>query len=193
MRHQFSAYGVYDLPVFFTSGWLKPLTEDWSLSAFVHARSAFPLNVGYYRINDFGKEFVRADVVSAGIPVYLDENGVRRLNPAAFALAAANRQGTIERNRLRGFGLFQLDTSLQRRIRFTNEMRLELGISAYNVLNNTNPADFNANLGTQSANGSFQPNYYFGKSVSNFGSPNVTPFYLYGGARTLQLSARFVF
>lgn len=192
-RHQLSAYAVYDLPTFFESGWLKTLTEDWSLKAFANTRSAFPVNVGFYRVNDFGKEFVRADLASSAIPVYLDEDSVKRLNPATFAISNANRQGSIARNALRGFGLFQLDTSLQRRIRFTNEMRLEIGINAYNLLNNTNYADMSGNLGTQFSSGEFQPNYYFGRSFSTFGSANFTPFYLYGGARTVQLSAKFVF
>jgi hypothetical protein len=105
----------------------------------------------------------------------------------------ANGQGNLKRNSLRGFPLFQLDTSLQRRIRFSNEMRLELAVSAYNVLNNTNFADMSGNLGTLFSNGLLLENEYFGKAVSTFGSSNFTPFYLYGGARTIRLSAKFVF
>ncbi len=192
VRQQFNIYGVYDIPTFFDGGWAKRLTEDWSISAFANARTAFPLSVGYFRVNDFGKEFVRADLVG-NAPFYLNENAVKSLNPNAFAIPNANRQGTLKRNSLRGFPLFQLDTSLQKRIRFTNEMRLELSINAYNLLNNTNFGDMNANLGNLVSNGNFQPNSYFGKTNSTYGSANFTPFYLYGGARTIQLSARFVF
>jgi hypothetical protein len=49
------------------------------------------------------------------------------------------------------------------------------------------------NLGTLFQNGNFQPNNFFGKTVSTYGSSNFTPFYLYGGARTIQFSAKFVF
>lgn len=191
VRQQFNIYGTYDIPTLF-GGWAKRLTEDWSLSAFANARSAFPLSVGYFRVNDFGKEFVRADLVG-NAPVYLNENTVKSLNPNAFSIPNQLRQGTLGRNSLRGFPLFQLDTSLQKRIRFTNEMRLELSINAYNLLNNTNFADMSGNLGTLVSNGNFQSNSYFGKTVSAFGSTNFTPFYLYGGARTIQLSAKFVF
>lgn len=191
-RHQFSVYGVYDVPTFFTGGWAKRLTEDWSISVFANARTAFPLTVGYTRVNDFGKEFIRADLVG-GVPVYLNENAIKSLNPNAFTIPQNYRQGTLKRNSLRGFPLFQLDTSLQRRIRFTNEMRLELSINAYNVLNNTNFADMSGRLGTLFPNGNFLENEYFGRTVSTFGSANFTPFYLYGGARTIQLSAKFVF
>ncbi|MEP6901476.1 MAG: TonB-dependent receptor [Actinomycetota bacterium] len=192
VRHQMNVYAVYDIPIFFDSGWKKSLTKGWSILAFANARSAFPLSAGYFRINDFGKDFVRADL-SGNAPVYLTENGVKRLNPNAFSIPGANRQGTLGRNSLRGFALFQLDTSLQRRIRFTNEMRLEISINAYNLLNNTNFAEMSGNLGTIGSNGIFQPNNYFGKTNSTFGSGNFTPFYLYGGARTVQLSAKFVF
>ncbi len=192
VRHQFGVYGVYDIPTFFVGGWAESLTEDWSISAFANARTGFPLSVGYTSVNDFGKEFVRADAVP-GVPVYLTPNVIKSLNPEAFTISSFNAQGNTARNALRGFPLFQLDASLQKRIRFTNEMRLELGINAYNVMNNTNFADMSGNLGTRFQNGNFLPNEYFGKTNSTYGSANFTPFYLYGGARTIQLSAKFVF
>ncbi len=192
VRQQLSIYGVYDIPAIFSSGWKKRLTEDWSITAFANARTALPLTVGYFRINDFGREFVRADL-TGNAPLYLNEDTIKMLNPNAFSISTNERQGILGRNALRGFPLFQLDTSLQRRIRFTNEMRLELAINAYNLLNNTNFADMSGNLGTLISTGNFQPNSYFGRAVSTFGSTNFTPFYLYGGSRTIQLSAKFVF
>jgi Ca-activated chloride channel family protein len=192
VRHQFSFYAVYDIPTLFNNGWAKQITKDWSLSAFANARTGFPLTVGYTLVNDFGKEFVRADAVT-NVPFYMNENTIKSLNPNAFTIADFNRQGNLQRNSLRGFPLFQIDTSLQRRVRFTNEMRLELAISAFNLLNNTNYADMSGNLGTLFSNGNFLENEYFGKTTAVFGSANFTPFYLYGGARTIQLSAKFVF
>jgi hypothetical protein len=115
------------------------------------------------------------------------------LNPNAFAIPGFNRQGALGRNAARGFPLFQLDASLQRRIRFTNETRLELGIAAFNLLNNTNFANMSGSLGTLFSNGSFLPNEYFGRPTATFGGGSFTPFYLYGGARTIQLSAKFIF
>ncbi|HEY8562045.1 MAG TPA: VIT domain-containing protein [Pyrinomonadaceae bacterium] len=191
-RQQFSVYAVYDIPTFFSRGWLKRFAEDWSISAFANARTGFPLNAGYYRVNDFGEEFVRADRV-AGAPLFLGENAAKSLNRKAFAIPPVGVQGNSGRNSLRGFPLFQMDASLQRRIRFGNETRLEIAISAYNLLNNTNFADVSGNLGTLYPNGRFLENEYFGKTVSTFGGSNFTPFYLYGGARTIQLSAKFVF
>jgi TonB dependent receptor len=192
VRQQLSIYAVYDIPTFFDSGWKKSLTQNWSISAFANARSAFPVNVGYFRANDFGKEFIRAETVG-NAPFYLTENNIQRLNPNAFSIPTANRQGNLPRNSIRGFSLFQIDAGLQRRIRLTNEMSLNLSINAFNLLNKTNFADVSGNLGTQFSPSNFQPNNYFGQPTSTFGSGNFTPFYLYGGARTIQLSAKFVF
>ncbi len=192
VRHQFNVYAIYDLPTLFDAGWKKHLTQNWSLSAFANVRSAFPVNVGYFRANDFGKEFVRADAV-VNAPVYLTESGVQRLNPNAFSILNANRQGNLERHSIRGFSLFQIDARLQRRIRLSGETSLQLSINAFNLLNNTNFADVGGSLGTQFSPTDFQPNNYFGQPTSTFGSGSFTPFYLYGGARTIQISAKFVF
>ena len=192
IRHQISIYGIYEIPTLFDGGWKKFMTKNWSFSAFANARSGFPVNVTYARINNFGKEFVRPDLIS-GVPLYLTANGIKQLNPNAFSIPNENRQGTLSRNGLRGFPLFQLDTSLQKRIKFTNEIGLNLSINTFNLLNNTNFADMNGNLGTQFSNGNFQPNSYFGRAVSTYGNGNFTPFYLYGGARTIQFTAKFVF
>ena len=72
-------------------------------------------------------------------------------------------------------------------------MNLNLTVQSFNLLNNHSFADMNGNIGTQFSNGNFVPNSYFGKPVSTFGSGNFTPFYLDGGARTVQVSAKFVF
>ncbi|MBS1797627.1 MAG: TonB-dependent receptor [Acidobacteria bacterium] len=191
-RHQLSVYAIYDVPALFDDGWKRRLTEDWTLAAFAGARSAFPFSAGYDRVNAFGREFFRADSVG-GAPVERTVDGLRAFDPAAFAVPAALRQGTLGRNSLRGFGLFQLDASLSRRIRLTSEMQFELGIKAYNLLNNTNFAEPDNSLGTVFPDGSFRPNPYFGRPTTTFGSGGFTPFYLYGGARTLQLSVKFVF
>lgn len=192
VRHQISVYGIYDIPTLFDGGWKKFLTKNWSLSAFANARSGFPVNITYARTNNFGKEFFRPDLIS-NVPIYQTENGIKRLNPNAFSIPNELRQGNFSRNSLRGFSLFQLDTSLQKRIKFTNEVGLNLSINTYNLLNNTNLADANGNLGTIFSNGNFQPNSYFGRAVETYGNGSFTPFYLYGGARTIQFTAKFVF
>jgi Ca-activated chloride channel homolog len=190
-RHQLNLSATYDLPAPFASGWRKNAFRDWSLTAFVNWRTAFPVDVVYARISDTGRLFERPDRL-ANAPLYLAGDGPRSINPAAFALAAGNGPGDLGRNALRGYALFQLDAALQRRVRLGNEMSLNLSIQAFNVLNNTNFAAPDGVLGTLGENGGFRPNHYFGRAVSTFGG-GFTPFYFAGGPRTLQLSAKFVF
>lgn len=192
VRHNLSVYGILDIPTPFDTGWQKHLTRDWTISAFANSRTAFPVNAAYAQITDLGKEFRRPDLIS-GVPLYLNQETIKRINPNAFSLPSTVRQGTLGRNALRGFPLFQLDASVQRRIKFSNEMSLKLTVQAFNLLNNHNLADMSGQLGTLMPNGNFVPNSYFGRSVSTFGSNNFTPFNLYGGARTIQFSAKFVF
>ncbi|HEX8734961.1 MAG TPA: TonB-dependent receptor [Pyrinomonadaceae bacterium] len=192
VRHQFSIYGAYDIPTLFDGGALNVLTRDWMIFGFANARTAFPLNVTYARVNDFGVEFRRPDLIS-GAPLYTGAGGRKQVNPAAFSIPPAERQGTLERNALRGFGFFQMDLGLERRFRFGSESNLRLTMEVFNVLNNTNFADMSGNLGTVSEGGNFLPNSYFGQTVSTYGSQSFTPFHLYGGARTIQFSAKFVF
>jgi Ca-activated chloride channel family protein len=192
VRHQFSVYGAYDIPTPFESGAIKFLTRDWAIFGFANARTGFPVNVTYARANDFGVELRRPDLIS-NAPLYTNTDGRKQINPAAFSIPSDDRQGTLERNALRGFPFFQMDLGLERRFRLGGESNLRLTMEVFNVLNNTNFADMSGNLGTLAANGNFLPNGYFGKTASSFGSQNFTPFYLYGGARTIQFSAKFVF
>ncbi len=191
-RHQLNINGVFDIPRFFDSGWKSHLTEGWTISAVANARTAFPVNVGYYRIQDFGKQFFRADLIG-NTPIYQFSNEIKQINPNAFSIPNEEQQGNLGRNSLRGFPFFQLDLGLQRRFVFTSSANLRLAINAFNLLNNTNFANMSGNLGTLVSNENFQPNAFFGKPVSLFGGSDFTPFYLYGGARTIQVSAKFSF
>lgn len=192
IRHNLSIYGSYELPTFFDGGILNKLTKNWSIYGFANTRSAFPINVTYTNINIFGKQNVRPNLIE-GVPVYLGEGNENRINPNAFSIPTDSNQGNLERNSLRGNSLFNLDFGLQRKIEFSNDMNVKLSFQALNLLNNTNFADRNNNLGTIDADGNLVKNSYFGQTTSTFGSQNFTPFYLYGGARILQFSAKFEF
>lgn len=191
-RHTFVALGHYNIRTPFRSGIAKWLTRDWSVQAYVNARSAFPVNVTYNQVNDLGVQLFRPDIVSGVSPVSTVGN-VIAIDPAAFAIPAALGQGSSERNSLRGFGLFQVNIALEKRFKFSSQSSLRLAVEAYNVLNTVNYENMDGSLGTRFQDGTFQPNYYFGRAAASLGSGSFTPLYLYGGPRTLQLSARFVF
>ncbi len=189
VRHNFSIYGTFNVPIFFNTGMLHKINKGWSIFGFANARSAFPINITYTRLNNFGKQLVRPNLAE-GIPLFFNQNNI---NPNAFDISNPNEQGDLGRNALRGNSLFNLDFGLQRQFQLPNEMRLKLSLQAMNLLNTTNFADMENNLGTLDSNGNLVSNSFFGQTTSTLGSQSFTPFYLYGGSRTIQLSAKFEF
>ncbi|MEZ5426006.1 MAG: hypothetical protein R2747_07070 [Pyrinomonadaceae bacterium] len=192
IKHSLSLYGVYRVPTPFTNPYLFYLTKNWSVSAVGFARTGLPVNVTYARITDLGMELRRPDP-TADAPVYREINGIKAINPAAFTIPNEDRQGYLGRNTLRGFPFFQLDASLFRRITLTRNVSLNLGVNAYNVLNRVNLADMSGNLGTRFSGGNFLTNTYFGRTTSTYGGNDFTPYYLYGGPRTIQFSVKIAF
>src|SRR4030095_13561707 len=117
-------------------GFGEALVKEWSIAAIFNARSARPLNVVYTVPTSFGLAYLRPDVVST-VPLYLrDPNapGDRLINPAAFVIRSDGQQGSLGRNSLRGFALFQMDLALRRRFKLSDEVALQLGADAFNLL-----------------------------------------------------------
>jgi len=191
-RHDLSLHADYILPLPFQNGWKRRLARDWTVSAFFNGRSGFPINMNFVRANDFWDEIVRPDLVG-GIPVYGHVDGRLSINPAAFRIPPAGTQGTLGRNSLRGLPTSQFDLGLSKRVRFSGESSLLLKMEFINVLNTANLADMQSNLGIQYSSGNLVPNYYVGQSIGTFGGRGFLPFYLYGGPRNIQLSAKFEF
>jgi hypothetical protein len=102
-------------------------------------------------------------------------------------MPAAGRQGSLGRNALRGFGMAQLDTAIERQFRSGVSVRAQV----YNVTNARALAD---PVRTFS-------NPLFGESVSTMdlmfgtGRPTsgVTPAFQTGGPRTVELSLKWRF
>jgi hypothetical protein len=209
VRHTLAGFVSYDAPAIFASGFGNLLTRSWSLDAVFNVRSAAPVNVVYAVSTTFGFLYVRPDVV-AGAPLYINDAaaaGGRRINAAAFSIPQDPqdlRQGTLGRNALRGFPLAQFNLALRRRFKFTDDVRLTLGVEAANIFNHPNfaaPAGNDANLGTRfapsalvSSNPTFGQSYTnaarspWGIAGSSFGA-NYYP----GGARAMKLSAKLEF
>jgi hypothetical protein len=186
VRHSLSAGFNYDLPA--------RVARGWSLHGIIHMRTGFPIDV-VARENAFGLGFdnvARPDLVP-GVPIWIHEDGLpggRRLNPAAFSVPEAGRQGTLGRNALRGFGMTQLDASLERRWSLPRSS-LHLRVQAYNVTNNHSFADPVRALSSP----------LFGQPASlmslmfGTGRPmsGLTPAFQSGGPRTLEIAVRWSF
>lgn len=199
VRHTFSAAVSWLLPSP-ASTWGRRVLGGFAIDAIIRARSATPVNV--VSGNDpFGFGLVavyRPDRV-AGEPLYLTGSqypGGKRINPAAFAVAP-DRQGTLERNALRGFGMSQLDLSLRRQISMSARVRLTVAMDAFNVLNTPNFANPVQSLYSGGVANLDLPNFgistqMLGRGFASTGG-GVSPLYQVGGPRSLQLSARVAF
>lgn len=175
VRHMLSFHGSYRISRFFDSGWRSHLLRDWTISGFVNARSALPFTPYFERIEDVGTSLYRLD-----------------LTGNAFALPTDGRQGTIGRNALRGHRFAQVDLGLSRDIVLRGESKLYLSVRVLNALNAVNLGEIDGRFGTLYGE-EFAPNPYFTRTVSTLGSGDFSPFYLYGGPRTVQLTAKFSF
>jgi hypothetical protein len=195
VRHAFTAAFTYDLPPAFAKRTPAGiLMRGWSLDAFVRARSATPFSVLARTGLVIGEliDVRRPDLVG-GAPVYLDDSsapGGRRLNPAAFSVAP-ERQGTLGRNSLRGFGFAQVDLALRRRFALTDRVGVQLRAEFFNALNHPNFADPVNELGSRLFGESIQT---LGKSLGTGGvNGGLSPLYQVGGSRSIQLALRLDF
>ncbi len=193
VRHSFTGAFTYAGPSLKGNAVLKKISEGWSLSGFVLARSGFPINIFSTKVIGGVLQNIRPDLV-AGQPIWIEQAtaaGGKILNPAAFAKPSTPRQGTLPRNSVYGFGATQVDASIQRVFSFTERMRLQFRTDAFNVLNHANFANPqgqfpSAQFGqaTQMLNGGLQ---------SGAGNSALNPLYNIGGPRSMQLSLKLFF
>ncbi len=192
-RRRERASASFDTRHSFTGAFTWQAFRGWQLSGLLRARSGFPIDVlSKYEPLGFGYDNAGRPSLVAGVPVWLADPqapGGRRLNPAAF-LPENGLQGTLGRNALRGFGMFQTDMGLARPFRVraaTAEFRLD----AFNLLNRASFADPVRYLNSP----------LFGRSMASqammLGSGSarsgLSPVFQNGGARTLQVTLRLRF
>ena len=131
-RHNLVLFGYWDLP------WRL---RNWIVSALAAFRSGFPYTViGSSDVLPGAGEILNNRPNLTGepaesIPV---AGGVRLLNPAEFANAAASTLGNLGRNALIGPGFYNLDLSIQRSFSVRELGRLTVRASAFNLLNHAN-------------------------------------------------------
>jgi hypothetical protein len=98
-------------------------------------------------------------------------------------------QGNLGRNTLRGFGAIQMDASIRRVIPITEQIRLNLGLSAYNAFNHPNFANPTPQLGANLAS----PDFGIVTQMLNSGVGGVNSLYQPGGPRSMELFVRLQF
>jgi hypothetical protein len=125
-------------------------------------------------------------------------DGLRYLNPAAFATPAAGTYGNLPRNFLKGPGFHQFDFTLQKRFRITETTNIELRSEFYNLFNRANfsnpPASLSTGLNATAT--SLQPGVAYSTSnAGQFGIINGTVGRTVGLGtnRQIQFAARLNF
>ena len=142
--HTFNGSLVYQIPGdgFWTGG--------WRVGGIVNARSGVPINVTISRPDNVtvngatvtnipggnSRGTQRPDLVP-GVDPYL-KDGVRWLNPAAFATPQPGTFGNLPRNFLRGPGFWQADLMFSKDFRFLQTQGLQLRVEVFNIANRLN-------------------------------------------------------
>lgn len=208
VRHAFNSAVTYDIAPLFKNGLGKAIFRDWSIYGLFTARSATPVNVNHtVSIPSLGViATVRPDLVE-GIPVYIDDPtvaGGRRFNNTRVTIPGnpnpqlgpflrpfPARQGSLGRNALRGFPIYQVDFALGRKFTFGERANLQFRTEFFNIFNHPNFGDPEGSLQS--------PNFgvstaMFGRSLGAGGSVGgFSPLYQIGGPRSIQFSLKLGF
>jgi hypothetical protein len=169
VRHNLVANGVYELPFgrnkqFLTNGPAAGIFGGWELAGIVTARTGLPVNITVSRkagaLPDGNTSSQRPNLLS-GVSIYAANQTINNwFNPAAFSLPANGTWGDLGRYIANGPGMYEIDSSLQKRFRLRERFALNFRAAAYNLFNHPvfqNPSGSIGSLtgNPPSVNGSF--------------------------------------
>ncbi|PYS31446.1 MAG: hypothetical protein DMG11_01335 [Acidobacteria bacterium] len=148
LQHQFNSNFSYQLPFGSgqrlgsgASGWMNRLIGGWQWNGIVTAQSGFPITPligfnnsgtgdgGVVDVPNLNPNF-KGPVILGSVDHWFD--------PRAFTVPLAGTFGNAGRSTFRGPGLFNLDTSLFKRIPIREGVTLQFRAEAFNVLNHVN-------------------------------------------------------
>jgi hypothetical protein len=195
-RQSFSGAVSYSIPAATRYRGLSALTRDWSADAVIVSREGFPFNAVVVGTSPDpgGLVLTRPDLVP-GQPLWIpapSAPGGKMLNydpvtmTGAFQVPSTIRQGTEGRNDIPGFGLTQVDMSIDRTFPLRERVNLRFRVDAFNLLNHPN---FTNPLGYIQ----FGDTYLQSTQMLNQGLGGLSPIFQQGGPRSLQLSLRLAF
>ncbi|HEX6042917.1 MAG TPA: carboxypeptidase regulatory-like domain-containing protein [Pyrinomonadaceae bacterium] len=151
-RHTFVGNIVYVLPRF--EQWGKAaeyILGDWQLNGIASYFGATPIELvtGANNLGVASGVGQRPDYT--GAPLYLNTNDARQhLNPAAFAIPAAGRIGTLGKGSVRGTPITTIDFSLAKNWRFKERYGIQFRTEFFNLLNHTNFNGYDVDTRNQS-------------------------------------------
>jgi hypothetical protein len=211
IRHALNAAASYNIPTPNAGKIGKAILGNWSVDPIFTARSGAPFTVTFTKFAPgLGVIFARPDLVQ-GVPIYINDPSVpggRRLNNARvtipgnplpqvgpFIRQVEGRQGTLGRNTLRGFPVYQLDVAVRRQFNLTERINLQFRSEFFNILNHPN-----FGLGDASTDAVISsPNFgvsqaMLGRFLGGGGSVGgFNPLYQIGGPRSIQFSLKLGF
>ena len=194
--HTFNGSLVYSLP--FDGLW----AGGWRVGGILNARSGVPINVTINRpdtlpiggvtvtnlVGGNSRGTQRPDLVP-GVNPYL-KDGVRWLNPAAFATPQPGTFGNLPRNFLRGPNFWQLDLIASKDLRFSDSQGVQFRVEVFNITNRLNYENPAASLPNGTPGAAFTDSqagtfgYMLGPLNRSVGL---------GTARQTQVSIRYLF
>lgn len=192
VRHSANAALTYDLPAPRKDKFISPFIRNFSVDGIFTARTAAPVNIVTGAAPFGGNQVARPDLVT-NVPLYVDDPtapGGWHINRAAFSIPVG-RQGTLGRNALRGFPLWQFDLSLRRKFNLNERVNLQVRAEVFNLFNHPNFGDPVAQV--------TQPRFGFattmlGRSLGAGGANGgFNPLYQVGGPRSIQLAVKLGF
>lgn len=193
IRHNLTFDFGYDIPSFkklFGDGIPGWIADGWQINSLTQIRSGFPVNVTVTG-GIFGGA-LRPDVVP-GISPYPPNASApdNQFNPDAFT-APAGQFGNLGRNALRGPKFAQVDFSVFKNTRITENQAIQLRMEVFNLFNRANFADPFAGLNTDPLSNSLNPTASFGQSFSTVGN-QLGGLLGAGGPRQIQFAIRYSF
>ena len=134
VRHNFTASYIYDLPAWEQAG---DLGRGWKLAGLFQARTGFPVNI-FQNPVVFIADPLRPDPVPGEVCRPSDYSTPdNQLNLNAFA-TPAGLFGTLARNACRGPNFFQLDFSVLKDTRLSEQVTLQFRAEFFNLFNRPN-------------------------------------------------------
>ncbi|HJZ95504.1 MAG TPA: TonB-dependent receptor [Candidatus Solibacter sp.] len=154
VRHVITMNGVYQLPF----ARQNRLLGGWEIAGIASARTGLPVNVTVSRtaaaLPDGNTSNQRPNLVP-GVPIYATDRNINNwFNAGAFSAPANGTWGNLGRYIANGPGAFEIDSSLQKRFRVTERVRLIFRAAAFNLLNHPEFKTPGASVGSVSGSGS---------------------------------------
>ncbi|MEE8348738.1 MAG: TonB-dependent receptor [Acidobacteriota bacterium] len=150
IRHNFTFNGGWELPIGRgrrvggnLSGLGQHLLGGWQLNSIVTLATGAPVTIitGFNRTgNQDSRSPDRPNLVPgrSNNPVLDDPDPEQYFDPTAFALPPAGQGGDLGRSTLRGPGFAQVDVSVFKNVKVTEEVNVQFRTEFFNILNRAN-------------------------------------------------------